>query len=348
MVVATAHEECPYCGTAIAQAKVAEVHARIHSEEQRRMAEARSKFETELKDTREKLEQANIERAAFDLKLKQAVDAAATAARKSAEEAAAKKAADDLAHAREVLKLDYDKQLLKLTADASRDKDELAKKVAELQRKLDAKGTHEVSDIDIYEELRVAFADKGDRIVRIPEGESGATVIYEVMYKGATCARILIDGKIRRNFQSPYATKLHDEMVESEADYALLATVAFPKDQHELCEHNDVLLVHPARVVSLVTILRRSLVKMHQAKLSTTERAQKKAKLYELVTSEACRKKLAEPSRLAGALLQLDVEETAAHRRMWEKRGELERKIQTVMTDVIDEIDAILDGDGDE
>ena len=349
MAVATAHEQCPYCGSTIAQAKAAEVQARIRAEEQRRVAAAeagtRAKFEAELKDARERLELANVERAAFDLKLSQAVESGATAARKLAEEQAAKKAAEDLAHAREVLKLDYDKQMLKLAADASREKDDLAKKVAELQRKLDAKGTRdEGADVDVYEELRAAFADAGDRIVRVPEGEGGATVIYEVVYKGATCARILIDGKIRRNFQSTYATKLYDEMVESEADYAVLATVAFPKDQHELCEQNGVLLVHPARVVPLVTILRRSLVKMHQAKLSTTERAQKKAKLYDFVTSEACRKKLAEPGRLAGALLQLDVEETAAHRRIWEKRGELERKIQTVMTDVVDEIDAIVDG----
>lgn len=349
MVVAAAHEECPYCGTAIAKTKVAEVTARIRGEEQRRLAaaenQAREKYEAQLKDAQDKIAQANIERAAFDLKLRQAVDAATATARKAAEEAHAKKLADEIARAREVLKLDHDKQMLKLAADATKEKDELAKKVAELQRKLDAKGAREEgADVDVYELLRAEFADKGDRIVRMAEDAGGATVVYEVMYKGAACARILIDGKIRRNYQASYATKLHDEMVSSKADYALLATVAFPKDQHELCEQNGVLLVHPARVVALVTILRRSLVKMFQAKLSTNEREQKVAKLYKFVTSEACRKKLAEPARIAEALLKLDVDEVAWHQRMWDKRGELERKIQSVMTDVLDDIDAIVDG----
>ena len=350
MVVAAAHEECPYCGTAIAKTKVAEVTARIRGEEQRRLAtvemQAREKYEAQLKEAHEKIAQANVERAAFELKLKQAVDTATATARKAADDEHAKKLADELARAREVIKLDYDKQMLKYAADANKEKEELAKKVTELQRKLDAKGARdEAADIDIYEELRAAFADSGDRIVRMPEDAGGATIVHEVMYKGALCARILIDGKIRGgNFQTAYATKLHDEMVASRADYALLATIAFPKDQHDLCEHNGVLLVHPTRVVALLTILRRSLVKMFQAKLSTNEREQKVTKLYKFVTSEACRKKLAEPGRLADALLKLDVAELQAHEAMWKKRGELERKIQSVMTDVIDDIDAIVDG----
>lgn len=349
MVVAAAHEECPYCGTAIAKTKVAEVTARIRGEEQRRLASAetqvREKYDAQLKDAQEKIAQANVERAAFELKLKQAVDIAAAAARKTADEEHAKKLADEIARAREVLKVDFDKQMLKQAADASKEKDELAKKVAELQRKLDAKGARDVGvDIDVYEELRAAFGANGDRIVRMAEDAGGASIVYEVMYKGSPCARILIDAKLRGNFQTPYATKLHDEMVSSKADYALLATVAFPKDQHELCEQNGVLLVHPARVVALVTILRRSLVKMFQAKLSTNEREQKVAKLYTFVTSEACRKKLAEPGQLAAALLKLDEDELAAHERTWKKRGEIERKIQSVMADVIDDIDAIVDG----
>ncbi len=350
MVVAAAHDECPYCGTAIAKSMIAEVTARIRGEEQRRVAaaetQARERYEAPLKDAQEKLAQAGVERAAFDLKLKQAVEAAAASAKKTADEVNAKKLADELSRAREVLKVDFDKQMLKQAADATKEKDELAKKVAELQRKLEAKGTREEgADIDVYEQLRTAFADKGDRVVRMPEDAGGgATIVYEIMYKGSPCAKIMIDGKIRRNFQAPYATKLHDDMVASKADYALLATVAFPKDQHELCEANGVLLVHPARVVTLVTILRRTLVKMFQAKLSSTERDEKKAKLYKFVTSEACRKKLAEPSRIADALLKLDVDEVAAHQRMWEKRGELERKIQAVMSDVLEDIDVILDG----
>jgi len=349
MVAAAAHDECPYCGTAIAKAKVAEVTARIRGEEQRRIAvaetQAREKFETQLKEAHEKIAQATADRATFDLKLKQAVEAATASAKKLADEENAKKLADELTRAREVLKLDYDKQLVKQAGDAAKEKDDLSKKVAELQRKLDAKGTRDDGgDVDVYEELRAAFVDKGDRVVRMAEDAGGATIIHEVMYKGVPCARILIDGKLRRNFQASYATNLHDEMVSTNAEYALLATVAFPKDHHDLCEQGGVLLVHPARVVALVTILRRSLVKMHQAKLSTTERENKKATLYKFVTSEACRKKLAEPGRLAEALLKLDVDELAAHERMWEKRGELEKKIQAVMTDVIDDIDAIVDG----
>jgi len=348
MVVATAHEECPYCGTAIAKTKVAEVTARIRSEEQRRDAQAREQHETELEDAKEKLAQANIERAAFELKLKQAVEAATAAARKAADDDHAKKLADELARAREVLKLDFDKQILKQATDASKEKDELVKKLGEMQRKLDAKGVRDAgADIDVYEQLRATFVEKGDRVVPIQEGETGATIIHDVMYKGAVCARILVDAKLRKNLQPSYVKNLHDEMVESKADCALLATVVFSKELTELSEQNGVVLVHPARVVNMITILRRSLIKLFQARLSTDEREKKKAKLYKFVTSEACRKKLEEPGRLAGDLLEIDVEELTTHQRIWQKRGDIERKIQSVMTDVMDDIDAIVDGTDD-
>lgn len=347
--VAAAHEECPYCGSAIAKQKLAEVSARIRGEEQRREARAGEKYETALKEAKEQIAQADIDRAAFELKLKQATDAATAAARKAAEDEHQKKLAEEIKRAREAIKVDADKQILKLATDATREKEELQKKLAEVQRKLDAKGTRDPgADIDVYEELRSVFVEKGDRVVPVQVGETGATIIHEVMYKGALCARIMIDAKLRRNLQPSYAKNLHDEMVSSNADCALLATVVFSKDQPELSELNGILLVHPARVVAMVTILRRSLIKLFQAKLSTDEREQKKAKLYKFVTSEACRKKLEEPSRLAGDLLQLDIDELSAHQRVWQKRGELERKIQGVMADVMEDIDAIVDGSDDE
>ena len=343
-----AHEECPYCGTAIAKTKVAEVSAKIRAEEQRRESKATAKYEDALKEAKEKIVQAEIDRAAFDLKLKQSVDNATAAARKAADGEFVKKLADELARAREVTKLEADRQMLKLATEASREKEELQKKLAEMQRKLEAKGTRDAAaDIDVYEQLRAAFIEKGDRVVPVQEGETGATIIHEVMHKGALCARILIDAKLRKNLQPAYTKNLHDEMVSSRADCALLATVVFAKDQPEMSEQNGVLLVHPARVVALVTILRRSLIKLFQARLSTDERDKKMGKLFKFVTSEACKKKLAEPGRLAGDLLDLDVEELNAHQRMWQKRGDIERKIQSVMVDVIEDIDAIVEGSDD-
>lgn len=349
MVVAAAHEECPYCGTAIAKTKVAETTAKIRAEEQRREAKSNAKHEEALKDLKEKIAQADIDRAAFDLKLKQSVEAATAATRKAADAEYVKKLGEELARAREVTKLENDNKMLKLTADANREKEEMQRKLAELQRKLDAKGGKDLGvEIDVYNQLRHVFLEKGDRVVSVQEGETGATIIHEVMHKGALCARILIDAKQRKNLQPSYTKNLHDEMVSSKADVALLATVVFSKDQPELSEQNGVILVSPLRVVALVTMLRRSLIKLHQAKLSTEEHQNKKAKLFKFITSEACKKKLEEPGRLASDLLQLDADELTAHQRMWQKRGEIERKIQGVMADVIEDIDAIVEGSDDD
>ena len=133
-------------------------------------------------------------------------------------------------------------------------------------------------------------------------------------------------------------------MVDAKADHAILATIAFPKDHHELCEQDGVLLVHPTRVVELVAILRRALVTMHRAKLSTEQRAEKKVKLYDFVTSETFRQKLAEPGHIASALLELDVEEKTQLDRILKKRGAMLRKLENVVADVASEIAEIVDG----
>jgi hypothetical protein len=342
MAVAAAHEQCPWCGSAIAHAKFVEVQTRIRAEEQKRLevaeADARTRFEEAIKDAREKLERANAERAAFEAKLKEAIESAA------AEHA--KKLAAELANTRALLKADFDKQMLKQAADVIREKEEVAKKMAELQRKLDAQGSHEdVIEVDVYEALKAAFAKTDDKIVRMPMGEGSADVlVHEVAYKGQVCGRILVDTKHRRNWQSSYATKLHDEMVGAKAEHAILATVAFPKDQHELCEQDGVLLVLPARVVELVTILRRALVTTCRAKLSTEERAEKKVKLYDFVTSATFRQKLAEPGLIAASLLELDVEEKAQLDRILKKRGAMLRKLENVVAEVTSEIAEIVDG----
>ncbi|MFT3697707.1 MAG: hypothetical protein QM831_31500 [Kofleriaceae bacterium] len=41
------------------------------------------------------------------------------------------------------------------------------------------------------------------------------------------------------------------------------------------------------------------------------------------------------------------MEETNAHKKMWNKRGEIQRQIQSVMTGVIDDIESIIDGSDD-
>lgn len=360
-------EACPWCGQRIPHKQFVDIQARIRAEEKRRLeaaeAEAharlaaerealetryradRSSLELTLQQLKEQLDKAREEQAEFDRRLKQAAEGAALAERKRVEAEVAKRYQVERERERDLIKADFDQKMLKQDVENQKAAQALRKQVADLQRKLEEQATRrpEVVDIDVFEELRAAYTD--DRVLRLPKGESGGDILIEVKYKDTLCGRIILDSRNRGNWQTSYATRLRADMVEQGADHAILSTLHFPRGATELWRHNDdVLLVHPARVVELVGILRQSLVRMFQIKLSNVQRAEKKSRLYDHITSDMFRRKLADTGKLTQQLLELDVEEVKEHTRVWRTRGGLLKRLEAVNSEVVGEINDIVDG----
>lgn len=363
---AVKQDACPWCGQRISHKQFVEIEARIRAEEKRRLetveaemhlklAEEREVIETRyradrmsleltLQKVKEQLERAKENQAEFDKRLKEAVDDAAASERRRVELEVVRKHQAEREHEREVLKADFDQKMLKQDAENQKAAQVLRKQLAELQRRLEDQSAKkpEVVDIDVFEELRAAYPD--DRLLRLPRGEAGGDILLEVKYKGAVCGKIILDSRARGNWQTGYAAKLRSDMVEQDADHAVLATLHFPRGASELCRHDDVLLVHPARAVELIGILRQALVRMFQTRLSNAQRTEKKLRLYEHITSEMFRRKLADTGKLAQQLLDLDVEEVKEHNRVWRMRGGILKKLEAVNSEVVGEINDIVDG----
>jgi hypothetical protein len=353
-------DSCPWCGQRIPHKQFIEIEARIRAEDKRRLegAEAavretletrykadRSSLELTLQKVKEQLEKAREDQAEFDNRLKEATAGAALAERKKVEAEVAKKHQAERERERELLKADFDQKMLKQDAENQKAAQALRKQVAELQRRLEEQATRkpEVVDIDVFEQLKAEYRE--DRVLRLPKGEAGGDILIEVKYKGTICGRIILDSRNRGNWQASYAARLRTDMVEQKADHAILSTFHFPRGASELCRHDDdVLLVHPARVVELVGILRQALVRMFQAKLSNVQRADKKLRLYDHITSDVFRRKLTDTGKLSQQLLDLDVEEVKEHNRVWRTRGGILKKLEAVNSEVVGEINDIVDG----
>lgn len=356
---------CPWCESPIPHSKFVEVQNRIRSDEESKFREAQRKaaaerevFEKKAKAEREALKEKNeeqkellekmkAEKLAQEKTAKEAMEAAVAKALSAASAEAAKKQQAELSKAREVLKAEYDKKSLKDQADRDRLNQGLKKKVLELERKLEAKTANELgegAEVDVYEALKGQFESKGDKITRVPKGHSGPDIIHGVFHKGTNCGTIVVDSKNRQSWQDSYASKLHEDQVAANADYAILATTVFPKGGKEFLVKEKVILVNPARTVEVVRVLRRALVQLHTAKMSNDERTEKKARLYEYINSEAYQQKFAEAGVLAATLLDVEVEEKAQHDRVWKKRGTALRKMQNVVDEVETQIGAIVSG----
>ena len=105
----------------------------------------------------------------------------------------------------------------------------------------------------------------------------------------------------------------------------------------------------------VVTLLRESLIGMHIIGLSAQQQESKTARLYEFITSNACRHQFAELDNINEELQAIDADELNAHKKVWLKRGQLVVKqghqllaIRTQFTNIIECTDYFESNDGAE
>src|SRR5439155_27377347 len=129
------------------------------------------------------------------------------------------------------------------------------------------------AEIDLFEALRENFP--GDHVSRVQKGASGADIIYEALYKGEVCGRIVVDSKSRQAWQNGFVDKLRTDQLAAKADHAILSTNVFPSGKKELHIQDGVIIVTPARLICIVELLRKAMIRMYTLGLSLKERAGK-------------------------------------------------------------------------
>jgi chemotaxis protein histidine kinase CheA len=295
-------------------------------------------------DAEAKIKKVAAERDQIAKKLKDAQDREAEIL-KQAQEEAEKQRQKELAAQRQALEKDKTLTLLKQEAKFNREREAVQKKVQLMEKQLQKRTANELGDgaeIDLFEALRESFS--GDRINRIPKGQAGADILHEVLHKGESCGRIIIDSKNRQSWQNGFVTKLRQDQVEAGAEHAILASNVFPAGKKEMCIESAVIVIAPARVVHMVQVLRKAMVAMHVMGLSLKERSSKMTRLYKLVTSESYSGKFSEAGQLARDILELDVQEKKTHDNVWKKRGTLATRINNVLREVETDVAAVIEG----
>jgi hypothetical protein len=140
------------------------------------------------------------------------------------------------------------------------------------------------------------------------------------MHNGRECGTIIYDSKNRKAFRSEHVTKLLENQLAAKAEYAILSTLMFPRGTHQLHEQDGVVLANPARVVFVVTLIRRLLLQAHTLRLSSAERESKTAALYGFITSERLTQFLSRVDTRAEELLEQQAKEISWHKNFWRKQ----------------------------
>ena len=255
--------------------------------------------------------------------------------------------AQELKQQREALDEHRDLEIQKINNAHTRDTEALQKKVQELSRKLEQKTAHElgeIPEIDLHRALCEAF--HGDNIRRVKKGESGADIIHEVMHNGQHCQTIVYDSKNRRIFQTGFVQKLLVDKANAKAEHAVLVTSMFPSGQRDLCIVDGVIVAKLSQVVTVAAMLRDSIVTDHLRNLSFKDRTEKKERLYNLMTSEMFRQRMAAIERAVRELEKIDAKEMEDHRRVWTARTVHYKTADKSVRDLVTEVNVILQNPG--
>jgi hypothetical protein len=229
-------------------------------------------------------------------------------------------------------------------SQAFAEKLKLENKLQEVQRQLQNKTAGDLgegAEVNLFEMLKAEFPN--DRITRVSKGVSGADIVHRVIHRGKECGSILYDSKNCGAWRNDYATKLRQDQLAAEADFAVLATPVFPGGARQLHVLDGVILTNPARASVIAQILRKQLVQLHILRVSAEARDEKTSKLYEFITSDRCAQLLDRMSTATEDLEELDVKEVKVHEATWKKRGQLLRSVQKHQADFSLEIDRILE-----
>jgi hypothetical protein len=264
--------------------------------------------------------------------------------RKELQEQAERQMQKELNEQRAILEKARDQDVLKKQVEFNREREGWQKKMLEFEKKLQQKTANEIgegAEVDVYEVLREAFPH--DHITRVAKGQPGADIHHEIIYKGESCGRIILDSKNRQAWQNSYITKLRQDQTEAGAEAAILATTVFPSGKKELCNESGVIVVNPARAVHIVSLLRNHMIRMHVLGLSAKERGGKMNQLYKFITSEGYSQRFTEATKLTDDILELDVKEKKDHDNLWKKRGTLATRLNHVLRELDTEISAIVE-----
>ncbi len=358
-ITVNAEEHCPWCGNRISHEKFLEVNRKIRAAEAKKMDAERERLEQRFNERLQEqaaiIEQTAVKEATKEIRKitaeseKQRAKLKLLEKRSSAErtmlvERAKVKQQLELSKQERKLRVENEKAVRQQQAERRRAELKLEQKLKAVERQLQHRTAEELGEnpeMDLLENLRQAFP--ADDIQPVKKGTKGSDVIFNVLVKGETCGKIIIESKNTQAWQRAFVTKIRKDLSDQNAAHAVISTNAFPRGKKELCIESGVIVASPHRVLEIVELLRIFMVKIHKLGAGLSAREAKTTKLYKYIISQDYAQRFGEAKRLTEEIVGIETQEKSAHERVWQKRDGVVRQLRRALTEVETEISSIVE-----
>ena len=231
-----------------------------------------NKNELELRKATQKLKD---EKEAFEIEKARQLDAE----RKTIEEEASKKATEA-----QQAKID---QLNKQLSDATKAKDELARKLEQGSQQTQG----EVQEIALEELLKAEFIY--DDISPVPKGVTGADVIQTVKTKaGVECGKIIWESKKTKAWTDGWIKKLKEDQRSVKADIAVIVSSVLPGGLEGIAQREGVWVCDIKLAISIAMALRNTLELVCREKSMSVGKNEKMEILYAYLSGNEFKQKI--------------------------------------------------------
>lgn len=273
---------------------------------------AANQNELELRKEKQKLKD---EKDAFELEKTRQLDEE----RKKIEEEASKKATEA-----QQSRID---QLNKQLSDATKAKDELARKLEQGSQQTQG----EVQEIKLEEILKAEFIY--DDILPVPKGVTGADVIQVVKTKaGVECGKIIWESKKTKSWTEGWIQKLKEDQRGVKADIAVLVSSVLPEGVTGISLRDGVWVCDIKLAVSIATAIRQTLELVCREKTMSVGKNEKMEILYSYLTGTEFKQRIEAIVEAFSSMNESLKKERIAYEKIWSER---EMQIKKVIKNTV-------------
>jgi hypothetical protein len=187
----------------------------------------------------------------------------------------------------------------------------------------------ELNEERLLQDLRAAFPE--DQIERLGRGRAGGDILHEVRLPSESrlerAGLIIYECKDTQTWSNGFLEQARREGETHKTPYLVIVSRAFPRNQRTLFVKNGIAVVDPARAVDLARIMRRMVIEVHRATLTTDGQQAKSAELCEYLGSTEFRRAFDTVAGSSDELAGLLGKERKWHEQTWAKR-------QAIYTDI--------------